>query len=284
MILNRNLPEVSNSLVEHLKKWNGDISDYYVIESGSDEDKLSKYHSFWANWPEALEKGLRYGRGFNYGLLELDKTGKRYDYYFLVTGDSEFPEQPTLKILYEVMQEHSKIGIISPLSPTWGEAKYFSQDEDLKCVWALPHVSWLMRRELLDTLITRKNQSYMNYIYDGTNFRGYDADSELIIKGYQNDFATAVTSRASFRENSDLTDQNAEVMKTERREIHQRLMYEEGLAWMKKKYGFASKLEMRDWAVREYQEFMKRNPEYQRFTIWVKVRGWVDKLVDKLAA
>lgn len=272
LILNRNLPHVSDALVEHLQRWNEGISDYYVIESGSDDDKLSKYHSFWANWPEAREKGLHYVRGFNYGLLELDKTGKRYDYYFLVTGDSEFPEQATIKILQEIMEAYPRLGIVSPLSADWGEAKYFASGEDLKCVWLVPHVAWLMRRELLDALITKAESSYMNYFYDGTNFRGYDADTELIIKGYQHDFATAITSRATFREQLDLTDQNADVMKTERRELHQRLMFEEGLAWMKRKYGFASKLNMRDWAVKEYREFMRRNPDYQRLALRVGVR------------
>lgn len=269
LILNRNLPHVSDRLVDHLKKWNGDLTDVYVIESGSDPDKLSNYCSFWANWPEAREMGLRTCRGFNYGLFELDKTGKRYEYYFFVTGDTEFADEPTIKILCEVMENHPHIGILSPLSLDWGEAKYFTAQDDLKCVWLMPHVGWLMRRTLLDQLITKDDPSYINYFYDGTNFRAYDADTELIIKSYTNDFAAAITSRVHFREKSDLTDQNALVMKTERQAVHKKLMYEEGLAWMKKKYGFSRKEQMRSWAMTEYRAFMKRHPSSRQYEIAV---------------
>lgn len=272
LILNRNLPEVSDRLVAHLRRYNGNISDYYVIESGSDANKLSRYYSFWASWPEALAKGLHYPRGFNYGLQELDRTGKRYGYYFFVTGDSRFPEESTIKILLAIMEQYPNIGILSPLSPDWGEVKYFRDGSDLKCVWLIPHVSWLVRRDLLDKIIVRDNPSYMNYFYDGTNFRGYDADTEIIIRGYQNDFATAVTSRAKFREDLDLTDKNADVMRTEHKLLHQRLMYEEGLEWMRQKYGFRSKLEMRDWAVREYNSWLKRNPKYEQLSIRARAR------------
>lgn len=264
LILNRNLPEVSNKLVEHIQKWSGDITDIFVIESGSDEDKLSKYCKFWANWPEAKEKGLHYCRGFNYGLMELDKE-KIYEYYFMVCGDSVFYDEPTLNILLEKMEKYPKFGIISPLSPYWGETAIFSGEEDTKCLWVVPHVAWLIRRSFLDKIIEKKNSSIMNYFYDGTNFRGYDADTELGIKAYLNDFALAVTSRAKFHEEQDLTDKNAQVMKTEKAKEHLKLMFEEGLAWMKRKYGFNSKSEMRDWAKRVYDEFFKKNPDYRVF-------------------
>jgi len=59
LILNRNLPDISNDLGDHILKWNSDVTDVYVIESGSDANKLSKYCKFWANWPERpWEKGF----------------------------------------------------------------------------------------------------------------------------------------------------------------------------------------------------------------------------------
>lgn len=267
LILQRNLPHVTDQIVEHLKKWSEDITDIYVIESGSDEDKLSKYCSFWANWPEAREQGLHYCRGFNYGLLELDKTGKRYEYYFMVCGDSVFYDEPTLHVLLRKMEEYPKFGIISPLSPYWGEIAYFSDQEDTKCVWLIPHVAWMFRRSYLDAIITKENPSYLNYFYDGTNFRGYDADTELIIKAYLNDYAVAVTSAVKFHEQLDLTDKNAEVMKTDRQIEHQRLMYEEGLEWMRRKYGFTSKFGMRNWVQKAYKKFMRRNRGYRALKI-----------------
>lgn len=267
LILQRNLPQVTDEIVQHLKKWNDDVTDIYVVESGSDEDKLSQYCSFWANWPEAQEKGLHYGRGFNYGLQELDKTGKRYEYYFFVCGDAVFYDEKTLHVLREKMDKYPKFGIISPLSPDWGEIAYFSEAEDTKCVWLIPHVAWLFRRSFLDKIIEKEDPTYMNYFYDGTNFRGYDADTELIIKAYLNDYAVAVTSAVKFHEQLDLTDKNADVMKTERRAEHAKLMYEEGLNWMKRKYGFDSKFGMRNWAQKSYKKFMRRNREYKQIAL-----------------
>ena len=42
LILNRNLPEVTNRLYEQIRKYDDPITDIYVIEAGSDDDKISK--------------------------------------------------------------------------------------------------------------------------------------------------------------------------------------------------------------------------------------------------
>ena len=265
LILNRNLPDISDTLGDHILKWNSDVTDVYVIESGSDPDKLSKYCKFWANWPEAVEKGLHYPRGLNYGLMELDKL-QRYEYCFMVMGDTFFFPEPTVEILLEEMNKWPKFGIISPISPDWGEYQLVPQGTT-KCVWLIPHVCWLFRSDFLDMIKEKENPTYMNYFYDGENFRGYDADTEIGIKTYLNDYALALTAKARFVEQLDLTDKNADVMRTERMALHKRLMYEEGLVWMKRKYGFDSKWEMRAWAQKAYEEFFVRNSDYQGFKL-----------------
>ena len=84
IILNRNLPEPTNKLYEHLLKYDKYNNDTFVIEAGSDRDKLSKYCTWYANDPEILKQGLRYGRGMNYALLELFKSSKwqKYEAFF----------------------------------------------------------------------------------------------------------------------------------------------------------------------------------------------------------
>ena len=54
IILNRNLPEVTDNLVNHLKRFDEDMTDIYVVESGSDEKNLSKNCTWYANWSEAM--------------------------------------------------------------------------------------------------------------------------------------------------------------------------------------------------------------------------------------
>ena len=123
IILNRNLPKVTDRLYEHLLEYDGDLSDIFVVEAGSDENRLSRYATWYANSPEVLANGLRYGRGMNYGLLQLIKENKfdHYDSFFLLTNDSEFRPEPTLSPLVNVLRDHPRVGILSPCSARWGE-------------------------------------------------------------------------------------------------------------------------------------------------------------------
>ena len=52
IILNRNLPDVTNSLFEHLSRFDGEATDIFVVEAGSDSDRLSRYVTWHADWPE----------------------------------------------------------------------------------------------------------------------------------------------------------------------------------------------------------------------------------------
>ncbi len=73
IILNRNLPDVTDRLWEHVNRFDGDCTDIYVVEAGSDLDKLSVHTSWHVNSEEVIGNGLRYGRGMNYGLVQLLK-------------------------------------------------------------------------------------------------------------------------------------------------------------------------------------------------------------------
>ena len=42
IILNRNLPIPTDNLVKHLHKYDGEYTDVFVLEAGSDKDNLSK--------------------------------------------------------------------------------------------------------------------------------------------------------------------------------------------------------------------------------------------------
>src|SRR4051812_13318178 len=92
IILNRNLPDATDQLVEKFLSQDSGVADVFVVESGSDQTKLSRYCTWWADWPGAIRTGLRYPRGFNYGLSQLQRSGKfgSYDYFFLVCNDIEF--------------------------------------------------------------------------------------------------------------------------------------------------------------------------------------------------
>ena len=108
VILNRNLPEPTDSLYEHLIKYDSNNNDTYVIEAGSDKDKLSKYCSWYADEPEIIKNGLRYGRGMNYALLKLFKEEKWEKYEAAISHIIEKHSEST-KIVIAVNYEKDKI-------------------------------------------------------------------------------------------------------------------------------------------------------------------------------
>src|SRR3989338_2095434 len=181
LVLNRNLGDITDRLVEHVLKFDHALTDVFVIESGSDSDKCSKYTNFRADWDEAVVNGLRYPRGFNFGLSEMLKSGRYadYDYFFLVCNDSVFQDIPTLSILLEEMSSYSKIGFLSPCDPSWGEYRMIPEGES-RLFWYGNHISWMMRRSFVDAIREREQPGPMNFLYDGSNFRGYYLDVELI--------------------------------------------------------------------------------------------------------
>ena len=265
LYLQRNLPDVTNAFGDHFLKWNDDISDFYVIESGSDKDNLSKFkdRTFYADWPDAVQNGLRFCRGFNYGLIEMQKLAKNYEFIVLAFGDTELFDEPTIEILMEEMDRYPKMGIITPTSPRWGDDinKSF-HDRDTVAHWLTPHVFWMFRTEYINQVAEQNNDfTFMNYFYDGNNFRGYDADTEMILKAYQNDWFFAVTRKASHNERHDLTVDNYKLMKTEPYNVHKSLMWDEGMKWLKQKYGFDGKQQMRHLVMSHFVAFFQRNPE-----------------------
>ena len=109
IILNRNLPQVTDRLYEHLVAHDGDQTDIFVVEAGSDPEKLSRHASWHASWPEAREHGLRYCRGMNYGLSQLwkDKTFGNYDAFFLLTVHDHFNEDyfASINAVYQTLSQ-----------------------------------------------------------------------------------------------------------------------------------------------------------------------------------
>ncbi len=265
LVLNRNLPDVTDRLVEHLVRHSGDVTDVFVIESGSSPEGRSRHLGFSADWPEATEHGLRFARGFNFGLLELEKRTK-YEHYFLICQDSVFPEEPTVSILLEEMARYPRLGILSPSSADWGEASLIPERE-LRLFWFINLIGWMVRGSFIDCVKETDESTYLNYLFDGTNFRGYDTDIELVAKAYANDFAAGITKRASFREDKDLTDRMASAMRTEPQRLNRPAMYDEGRRWLRRKYGFNSRWNMVTYAKTFYDQFFEHNPDYRHLRV-----------------
>jgi len=269
IILNRNLPEETNKLYEHLYKYDGNLTDIFVIEAGSDKDKLSKYKTWYADWPDAKENGLRYARGMNFGISNLIKEDKYslYDYFFLITNDTEFDEKPSISSLLNIMKIHKRLAILSPCSKRWGEKYLLDSPNHTKYFWFIHNTAYFIRREFIDLIKPKENTNFLNIFFDGTNFRGYGLESEIIAKAYINNWAAAITTEVYIKENESYLLNKADLIKTDSYSRNLKLYLEEGQKWMMQKYGFNSKWIMQLYVKNFYDSFFEFNPEYSKYKI-----------------
>lgn len=268
IILNRNLPEVTDRLVEHIEKYDGDVTDIFVVEAGSDKEKLSRHTTWHADWPEAMEQGLRYPRGMNYGLCKIMQEGKfeNYNAFFLLTNDTEFKHEPVVTPLLEEFALHPRVGILSPCARNWGE-RIILKEQQTKYFWYIHNSAFLLRKEFVESIMENENPDHMNFLLDGTNFRGFGTESELIAKGYANDWASAITTKVWAEENESYLLKQSDLIKTENYEENLRLYIEEGRRWMRRKYGFNSRWSMQMYAKFFYDQFFQFHPEYESYKL-----------------
>ena len=268
IILNRNLPEPTNRLYEQILSVDGDLTDIYVLEAGSDNENISQYCTWHVNNLEVKKHGLRYGRGMNYALLKLYEEEKwsNYDAFFLLTNDTELASKKTIRPLLDIFKNHNKIGILSPCSKRWGE-RFLLTSESTKYFWFIHNHALMLRREFLESILQVSNPSFMNFIFDGTNFRGYLSESELIAKAYANDWAAAITSNVYVEENESYLLERADLIKTEKYQDNINLYLDEGRLWIKQKYGFNSRWSMQQYVKTFYDLFFENNPELSNYKI-----------------
>jgi hypothetical protein len=268
IILNRNLAEVTDRLCEHLVKNDNDLTDVFVVEAGSDPNAMSRFVSWHADWPDAIVHGLRFSRGMNYGLSQLYKEKKfdAYDAFFLLTNDTLLPEGPTLEPLMNIFDKHSRLGILSPCGVLWGE-RLLLKEEKTKYFWFIHNNALLIRREFIESILNHKQSDFMGFLFDGSNFRGYGAESELIAKAYVNDWAAAITTEIFVGENESYLLNQADLIKTEKYEDNLKLYLDEGRVWMRNKYGFNSHWSMQHYVKGFYDKFFEFHPEYSQYKV-----------------
>ena len=268
VILNRNLPNETNSLYEHIEAFDGELTDIFVLEAGSEYEKLSKYCTWHVNTEEVMKNGLRYCRGMNYALLKLIEEDKfsKYEAFFLITNDTELKKSKSLSKLMEILNSHPKIGLLSPCSENWGELKLLS-NEKTKYFWFIHNTAYLFRRELIEKISHQGNSNYLNFLFDGSNFRGYGCESEIIAKAYANDWAAAITNEVIANENESYLINYSERIRTEKYEENLKLYLNEGKKWMRNKYGFNSRWSMVQYVKYFYDKFFDYNPYLLPFKI-----------------
>lgn len=204
----------------------------------------------------------------NYALSELWKTNKfeKYEAFFLITNDAELENKSTLKPLMEILKEHSRVGILSPCSNNWGE-KILLANDSIKYFWFIHNNAYFLRREFIEDIYNSDEPGFMNFLFDGSNFRGYLTEVELIAKAYANNWAAAITAQVIVEENESYLINHSDIIKTETYNENLKLYVEEGLKWIKKKYGFNNRWVMQQYVKMFYESFFEYNPELKKYKI-----------------
>lgn len=267
IILNRNLPKVTNRLYKNLKKNNTDL-DVYIIESGSDKKKLSRYCTWYADWKSAKKNGLRYSRGMNFALSKLDDENKidKYEAFILLSNDTEFSNYSITGKINSILKKHKKIGILSPCSKYWGEYKLLKKNKT-KYFWFIHNNAYIITKNFLNTVKTKSKNPHIDYFFDGTNFRGYGSEFDIILKAYSNDFSAAITSKIIAEENTSYLQNSFNEIKTDSYDKNLKSYIKEGETWLKKKYGFSDKWSINMTVKLFYDKFFEYHPKLKDFKI-----------------
>ena len=204
----------------------------------------------------------------NFGLSQLWKEGKfnQYEAFFLLTNDTELRERPTLTPLMAVLDQHPRVGILSPCSDRWGE-RLLLKEKTTKYFWFIHNNAYLLRRAFIESIFNMNQVNAMGFLFDGSNFRGYLSESEVIAKAYANDWAAAITAEVWAGENESHLLKQADLIKTEGYEENLRLYVEEGRSWMRNKYGFNSRWSMQQYVKNFYDCFFEFHPEFESYRI-----------------
>ena len=87
------------------------------------------------------------------------------------------------------------------------------------------------------------------------------SESEIITKAYANDWAAAITTQVVAEEDESYLLDKYTSIKTESYDENLQLYVDEGLKWVKKKYGFNSRWQMMQYSQLFYEKFFEYHPE-----------------------
>ena len=165
IILNRNLPVITDALYKNLKK-NNSNSDFFILEAGSDNKNLSKNYTWHAKSKKIKKNGLRFARGINYAITQLiaENSFDKYDAFFFITNDTIFENFKVTNKLYKILFSLKKLAILSPCSKEWGEYKILKKQK-IKFFWHIVNNAIMIKKEFIKDIMPT-NPNYLNVLFD----------------------------------------------------------------------------------------------------------------------
>ena len=218
IILNRNLPEETDRLCDSIIGATQIPFDLFVVESGSDPDRLSRYCSLHFVDPYARTIGLRIGRGLNNSLRIINKIRNRiYDGYWFLTNDVVLTTHEDYgSFSLSVFAQYPHIGIIeSPhLVNEFYTLNYFQgQTYRRRLNSASDYPPAIQEKKfsitpfgIVRSIFLRSDLvRSLDPIIDESNWRGWGCDEDLGYRAWQKGWWSATTPYHGIREDTFLT-------------------------------------------------------------------------------
>lgn len=258
IVLNRNQPEMTDRLCDHIVRYTRANYKLYVIEAGSDEDKLSAHHTHWVNDPWTMKNGLRPAKGFNKGIdIALQDGG--WEAYWCVMNDMNFYKEDTLSLMLADLEKYPEIGLIQPalMYSLWGDrkidgAKFGAGKGRVRLVPYMPHFAFL---------VTDRALNKIGPLYDESNFLSHGGDIEICWRTWQAGMAVAISGSCRLWEFVGGTYGGGG------QKEHGQFMSEaqgQMVAWLARKYGFRTKYDLTRRCGKAMARWLKTHRNYAK--------------------
>ncbi len=147
LIASRNRPDLVERAARYFDESVTIPHDLYVVECGTDPDKLSQHSTLWYSDPQF--RGKCYGHAL---ALEAARKAGEYDYYFVMMNDVVFePGVDVLRVLIDQLEREPRMALLSPTNADGGYPGAARQrSHGWRAVTTCDYLAFLMRASALD--------------------------------------------------------------------------------------------------------------------------------------
>lgn len=189
VILNRNLPELTDELAEWMLERHANEIELFVVENGSDRDKYSRYANI------TFTESLGSARGMNKALKQLLEKG--YEYFWLNFNDARYRQPGFLTAAIEAIERDQRIGIFTGY---WEDnVKVYGQLQEHDVLSIFETLGFLVTRKALLAL-AKWPRVPLDPLWDSSNYTGHYNTLATTLALYESGFYVASNSRFSIYE------------------------------------------------------------------------------------
>lgn len=147
LVASRNRPDLVENVVRYFGESVSTPHDLFVVECGTDPDKLSPHSTLWYADPQF--RGKCYGHAL---ALEAARKAGHYDYYFVMMNDAVFETGvDVLRVLIDQLEREPRMAILSPTNADGGYPGAARQrSHGWRAVTTCDYLAFLMRASAVD--------------------------------------------------------------------------------------------------------------------------------------